>query len=447
MNENIIPISLTNRTMGFKKTFGLWISANVVITTVLTGMLFASQITLLECVIAVLMGSLIGAIPLALTAKMGTRTGLSTMVISRGAFGQRGAVIPAIINAFMLIAWSWIQAYLAGISLNHTINYLFGYDNVNLFVILTELIVIVITIKGHKLIENIERHVANIMLIMSFIIFSVIFTQFNIQEIIAQTVIENPDISFIVAFDIVIATAFSWMSSVCDYNRHCHDEKSSMTGTYLGYTLATVIAMLLGYIVAIFSALNGGEATYDPTVLLSNAGFGMFGFVAAIVVFLSVVSTNIMGLYSATYSLMSIRSQLNYKAVTITLGIFVIIGSLFKEALMASFFDFILLVSTLFIPIFAIILTDFFVIKKGNYDNEEICTNESKTYNYCNGFNLLAIGSYILSAIFSYYFTYISSLPIGSSIPTMIFATTSYYILMKLFSDKNKSIGVLNDEL
>ncbi|MFT7457004.1 MAG: NCS1 family nucleobase:cation symporter-1 [Marinobacter maritimus] len=118
MTENIMPISQADRTMDFKKTFGLWIAANVVITTVLTGMLFASQITLMECLSAVLIGSLIGSIPLALTAKMGTRTGLSTMVVSRGAFGQRGAMIPAVINAFVLVAWSWIQAYLAGCSLN-----------------------------------------------------------------------------------------------------------------------------------------------------------------------------------------------------------------------------------------------------------------------------------------------------------------------------------------
>lgn len=441
MTENIMPIGQSDRTMGFKKTFGLWIAANVVITTVLTGMLFAAQITLMECLTAVLIGSLIGSIPLALTAKMGTRTGLSTMVVSRGAFGQRGAILPAVINAFVLIAWSWIQAYLAGVSLNHAVHYLFGYDNINLFVVLTELIVITIAIRGHKLIENLEKHIANLMLVMSFVIFAVIFSKFDIHSIISQSVSENPDISFIVAFDIVVATAFSWMSSVCDYNRHCKTESASMKGTYLGYTLATLVAMMLGYVVAIFSTLNGGEMTYDPTVLLSNSGFGWFGFIAAIIVFLSVVSTNIMALYSATYSILAVKSDLNYKYIILALGIVITAGALLKESLMTSFFDFILLISTLFIPLFAIMLTDFFVIKKGNYDAHEICNNDTKQYNYYHGFNLVAIASYLISASFAYYFTYISPLAVGSSIPTLTFSIATYYLLTMLFSSKAQKVA------
>ncbi|MFP3339938.1 purine-cytosine transporter, partial [Micrococcus sp. SIMBA_131] len=64
-----------------------------------------------------------------------------------------------------------------------------------------------------------------------------------------------------------------------------------MLGTYLGYIVASLIAMGLGAVVSGFSILNNMEQPYDPTVLLSAYGFG---FIASIVVFFSVLSTNVM---------------------------------------------------------------------------------------------------------------------------------------------------------
>jgi purine-cytosine permease-like protein len=117
--DNISPS--THRTMGFGSTFAMWLAANVVITSVLTGMLFIPDLTFYEALTAILVGSLIGAVPLALTGRIGTRTGLSTMVMARAAFGQKGAILPALVNTFVLIGWSWIQAYLAGVSLNYAV--------------------------------------------------------------------------------------------------------------------------------------------------------------------------------------------------------------------------------------------------------------------------------------------------------------------------------------
>ncbi len=434
--ERLSPIALGDRTMGFKETFGLWVAANVVITTVLTGMLFADQITLYQTLFAVVVGSLIGTIPLALTAKMGFRTGLPTMAIARGAFGHRGAALPAIVNGLVLIAWSWIQAYLAGVSLNYAVNFLFGYDNVNLFVLLTEAVVIYITIKGHKMIETLERNIANAMLLLSFIIFAVMFQKYDIHEVVTMQLAENPAITTIVAFDIVIATAFSWMSTVCDYNRHCKTDKASVFGTYAGYIVATFVAMMLGFTVGATSILSGQEVTYDPAILLANSGYGIYGFIASIVVFLSVVSTNVMALYSATYSFMAARPSLDFKKLVLALGIAAMAGALAKEALMTSFFDFVLLIATLFIPIFGIMLSDYFVINKGKYDAEEICSGAQKRYFYTGGINPLAYLTYILSAVFCYYFTYVSFLPIGSAIPTFFFSALLYIGLMKAFSTK-----------
>ncbi|WP_226581027.1 purine-cytosine permease family protein [Halobacillus litoralis] len=433
-NDNVRPTPKNARTMTFFKTFTLWLAANVVITSVLTGMLFIPSISYTTAMWAILLGSLIGAIPLVLTGLIGTRTGLPTMVMSRAAFGQRGAVLPAVANTIVLIGWSWIQAYMAGLSLNYAIEYMTGYSNINLFVLLTELIVVAITIYGHRGVEQLEKWVSIAMLILSFVVFFKLFTTYEVGSLLSIPMSENPEVTAIIAFDIVVATAFSWMSSVCDFNRNCTSEKKGMLGTYIGYILASLIAMGLGATVSGFSILSGMEQTYDPTVLLSQYGFGL---VAAIVVFFSVLSTNVMALYSATMSFMTVIPKVGFWKPALVMGILCTLGALLKETLMANFYNFVLLIATMFIPVFSIILVDYFLLKKAEYDAEEIYSNAKGTYMYSKGINIAAFSAYILGAVFAYYFTYITPLVTGATILTFLFSGGLYWVLMKLMYQKS----------
>lgn len=86
-------------------------------------MLFVPDMTFLKALFIIVLGSLVGAIPLVLMGNIGTRTGLPTMVLMRPAFGQRGAMLPAAVNLITLIGWAWIQAYMAGLSLNHAVTF------------------------------------------------------------------------------------------------------------------------------------------------------------------------------------------------------------------------------------------------------------------------------------------------------------------------------------
>lgn len=425
--DTISPTPKSERSMTLFSTFTLWLAANVVITSIMTGMMFVPDLSIQDALLAIFIGSAIGAVPLILTGLIGTRTGLPTMVVSRAAFGQKGAILPAIVNTLVLIGWSWIQAYMAGLSLNYAVEYATGYSNINMFVIVTEVLVVAITIYGHRGVESIEKWVSVAMLALSALVFYKLFTVYEVSSLIEMEISENPAISFVIAFDIVVATAFSWMSSVCDFNRHCRSGKSSMWGTYLGYLLASLIAMGLGAVVSGFSVVNNMEQTYDPTVLLAAHGFG---FVAAIVVFLSVLSTNVMALYSATMSLMNVFPKTNFWKPIIALGIICTLGTLLKESLMTNFFDFVLLVGTLFIPVFAIILVDYFVVKKSRYDAEDIAFDRRGLYRYQGGINVVAYIAYLIGALFAYYFTYIHPLSIGATILTFVLSGILYYGMM-----------------
>ncbi|MFC5711220.1 purine-cytosine permease family protein [Thalassorhabdus alkalitolerans] len=436
-SDDIRPLKKAEQRVPFWGILAIWVAANFVITTILTGMLFIPNISFGQAVMVSIVGSAIGAIPLALMGRIGTRTGLPTMVITRGAFGQKGAILPAVANTIVLVGWCWIQAYMAGLSLDYAVSTITGYSNINLFTILTQLLVIFIVIYGLRGIETTQKFISLAMLTLAFVVFFQLFNLYNVNDLIQMQISQNPEITAIIAFDIVVATAFSWMSSVSDYNRGARSEKGAMAATYGGYVIASTLALGLGAAVGGFSILQGMEQTYDPTVLLAQHGFGL---IAAIVVFFSVLSTNAMALYSANMSLLNIIPKVDFWKAALGLGIITVLGALLKEALMANFFDFILLIATLYIPIFAIVLTDYYILKKGRYDAEEIVENEKGSYMYKNGINIYSYVAYILGAGFALYFTYISPLAIGSTILTFLVSGLLYWGLMRgKYTVKNRT--------
>jgi NCS1 family nucleobase:cation symporter-1 len=89
-HDTVEPGADTERTMGFGNTIMVWLAANMVVTTLLTGTLFVPGILYLQAILIILLGTLLGVGVLALVGCIGTRTGLPTMVLTRGSFGVRG---------------------------------------------------------------------------------------------------------------------------------------------------------------------------------------------------------------------------------------------------------------------------------------------------------------------------------------------------------------------
>ena len=95
--------------------------------------------------------------------------------------------------------------------------------------------------------------------------------------------------------------------------------------------------------------------------------------------------------------------------------------------------DYVLLIGFLFIPMFSMLLVDFFILNKGKYDAEDIAFNTKGHYNFNNGFNWFAIFCYALCAYGSYHFTYISPLPITTTVASFFASGAIYYVGMKIF--------------
>ncbi len=427
--SDVLPISRDKRTLGGVSNFAIWFSCNMVTTTMLTGMMFVPGLSFGDTMIAVIIGCVVGIIPLILIGIIGNHTGLTTMVSARITFGQKGAYLPSMINILIYIGWSWSQAALGGAALNYIIKSLFGIDILTVCVIFTEALVVFIALYAIKGISVYEKIAMILIIIIMGAVAIKAFSTIGMTSLLAVADDPTQGITIMSAFDIVVATALSWTPMAADYNRECKTVRGTVLGTGLGYSIGTIISMGSGALMITMILASNLNLSYEPSEVFGEIGFGIAG---AIVMFMSIIAANVMIVYSGTMSLLNIFPKLPYKKTAIVFGLVCIVGAVFS-GILDVFLSFVNLIGVLFMPIFAIMIVDYFVIKKQKVDVDAVVYGETHdTYQYTGGVNWIAVIVFLISAAFAYVFSTIYPLVTGATIPTFFLACILYLILMKI---------------
>lgn len=424
------------KTMTLGRTAMLWLAANMVVTTLLTGTLFVPGIAYGSALGAIVLGTLVGGSVLILVGMIGTRTGLPTMVLTRGAFGRRGGYLPATFNLVVLMGWSWVQALLAGITLNYVVERATGFSSPVLFAVLAQTIVVLLALFGHAGIQRVEPYLAVVLVLVALYVLGTAFAQFGIAEYLA--IPEQPDlgITTIVAFDIVVATAISWTVLSADFNRHAVSDRAGAIGTALGYTASTCLAMILGATALGYVFLSGGDpVAFDPTVIVER-----FGSPLALVIFVSVMATNTLVVYGMVMSFMNLRPRTDFLKAALVIGAISIAGATW-QGLLDRFIGFLFVISGLFVPVFAILLVDYWVLRRGRYLFQDLVRSSGGAYWYTGGVNPVAVGTFAVGAGLAYYWTQVSPLPFGATIPVFVVSFVLYLAGSMLTGRTRSSAG------
>ena len=416
----------------------IWLAANLVVTTLLTGTLFTPAVSFGTASAMIVVGTLIGVLVLVLVGNMGTRTGLPTMALTRGSFGIRGSVLPAAANLIVLMGWSWVQAMLAGVTVNYLVHEATGFSNPMLFSALCQAIVVVLAIFGHTGISRIEPWLALAILIVMGFVFAAAFGAFSPAEFAAIPVDSELGGTPFITLDMVIATAISWTVLAADMNRHAKSSTAGIVGSGIGYTLSTSIAMFLGLVAFSAVLLSGNEAVpFDPTTIVSQ-----FGWPLGIAIFLSVMATNTMVVFGMVTSVVHAQAKwhLKFLPTALVLGVISVIGSTFL-GLLNQFTDFLFIISAFFVPVFAIMIADYYILKRRGYSRQILHERPESRYWYSGGVNWVAVIVWVIGAVLSYVLAYVMPSPIGANIPAFAVSFLLYLGLMVVIG-RNGALGL-----
>ena len=412
----------------------IWLAANLVVTTLLTGTLFVPGVEYGLVVVLIILGTLIGAAVLVTIGNIGTRTGLPTMALTRGPFGIRGSLLAVAANVLILMGWSWVQAMLAGIALDFLVMSVTGFSSPVLFAVLCQTLVVLLAIFGHTGIAKVEPWLAVLILGIIAYIFVVAFTAHAPAEF--ASIPADPALGYtpILVLDVVIATAISWTVLAADFNRFARSSRAGMIGSGVGYTLSTVIAMVVGATALGFVVLSGGEAIpFDPITIVTP-----FGAPLALVIFLSVMATNTMVVYGMVTTVVNAvpgTKKLRFLPTALVLGVISIVGSTFF-GLLNQFTTFLVTIGALFAPIFAIMIADYYIVKRSTY-TADILRGRDGRYWYQGGVNWVAVVAWIVGAVAAYGFTYLWPTPVGATIPAFLLT----FVIYTLVSLRERSSG------
>lgn len=282
--------------------FTMWLSANLVLSTIALGALAIPIFGLgfWDSVIAIIIFNAFGVLPVAFFSTLGPKLGLRQMTISRFSFGWVGAMIMALFNVAACIGWSTVNVIIGG----QLVNALSGgavpaWVGVLIIAVLTTLV----SIYGYRYVHSYERIAWIPMAIIFAIIFFVAAPNFHVVPSAATTTLAETA-AFITFGGTVYGFATGWSSYAADYNVNQPEETPASRVfwlTFLGVFIPCVVLEILGLALTTVPALKGllGGG------LLAGAvkPLGILGTIILVLLALSVIANNIPNDYSLGLSM------------------------------------------------------------------------------------------------------------------------------------------------
>jgi purine-cytosine permease-like protein len=176
----------------------------------------------------------------------------------------------------------------------------------------------------------------------------------------------------------------------------------------------------------------------DPSGIVMNLMVKLgWAIPALIIVLFSTFTTTFLDIYSTAISGLTIAPKLGEKK-GILLGGILGTGTALLFPSLLNYEHFLLFIGAMFCPLFGIVLTDYFLLRKGSIEVEDLYKREG-AYKFWKGLNPLAILAWAVG--FGVYLGFSPMLmekvlgikaafpwPIGSSLPSMILSGLLYFI-------------------
>ena len=318
----------------------LWFGAGISIAEILTGMLLA-PLGLAKGLLAILIGHVIGGAVMFGAGLIGGRTGKSAMETVAISFGHQGARLFAGLNVIQLIGWTAAMIACAAAAANT----LSGMGSSVWSVIIGAFIALWIVL-GLKNLGKVNVVVIAALLLLTLVLSGVIFMGDHVPQAVG-------DMTLGAAIELTVAMPLSWLPVISDYTRIAEKPFKATAASCLAYFAASSWMFIIGMGAALYTGQD------DIAQILLQAGMGLVGI---LIVLLSTVTTTFLDAFSAGVSGKTLISGLSEKALALIacaggIGLAVMMDS-------SSFEEFLYFIGSVFAPMTAILLSDYFILKQ-----------------------------------------------------------------------------------
>jgi nucleobase:cation symporter-1, NCS1 family len=347
--------------------FAFWWGANVNVFNVVLGAVTVSiGLSFWWALIAIGLGTLIGALLIALHATQGPRLGVPQSIQSRGQFGFYGAafMFPAVLllNVGFIAAELVIQAQaMTGVT---------AALSIPAWIVILAVPSVVTGIFGYRWIHRVMQATA-VVVGISLVIMLIQGLRYGSLPA-SETTLASPAAGlFLAGVALLVIDMLSFGPFVSDYTRYLPvrtNGRRLFWAIYAGNVLATFFSCATGaYLAALLPSLG-------PVAAVGKIS----GTWALIVMALSLVNANTFNAYTGSFQVLAFGSmwrRFRAESVTVRLIPFacvmaagVVIACLGYRQFVTNLTNFLDVLLVLFIPWSAVNLADYFIIRRGAYD-------------------------------------------------------------------------------
>lgn len=351
VNQALSTTAPHERVFALRDHAALWFSLGVGLLVMQVGAYLLPALSTQQAVLAIALGSLLGAGLLGWMAKIACETGLSSAALMTHVYGRQFAKLPILLNLVQLIGWGTFELVVmrdATVAIARQA----GSMAADFWPVVTTLVwggVIALLISGSmlQLVRKLIARIALPLVIASLLWLSWHFVGLALEQG-WQSLWQRPGtggMGWLPAMDLVIAMPISWLPLVADYARHGRDGGSALRGTWLGYALANMWCYGLGVLVAL---------TLPSEDLVTALLLAQGGLIALSLILLDEVDNAYGDTYSGAMAAHSVHPRWSLRRWGLLLTLLCVLLALGLP--MHSIEPFLLMLSSVFVPLFGVIL-------------------------------------------------------------------------------------------
>ncbi len=374
--------------------FFLWFGAAVSLSEILTGT-FLAPLGLAVGLTVILFGHLIGTSLLVLGGMIGTREKETAIGSTQAAFGNYGKGVFALLNVIQLLGWTAVMLKTGGEQLASASPQTSFFHQATWGVLVMGGITILWMAIRNKTMHRLNSIAVVLLFFLTILLFIELLSHGSF------TTARTSGLSIGAGLEMVIVMPISWLPVIADYNRQGRSTKGVAIHSWLGYGIGSAWMYAIGLLLAL-------------SHITLNGFLGRAVLVGFLIITLSTVTTTFLDAKSASLSLLLIFPKWHERGVTLLIGL---IGlGLALVVPMSHYETFLYLVGSLFSPLYAVVLTHYYVLKMG------------KSVNVGFGDYVPSFVIWILGVVLYNVFIKINFI-LGGTLPSMLITAFLYWLI------------------
>ncbi|WP_454254438.1 putative hydroxymethylpyrimidine transporter CytX [Pseudomonas sp. Marseille-Q8238] len=354
-----VAIATAQRVFGARDMFSLWFSLGVGLMVLQLGSLLAPGLGLAGGIGAIVLGTAVGVLLLGAVAVIGTDTGLSSMSALKLSLGGQGAVLPALLNLLQLVGWGAFEIIVMRDAASLLAGKVFTEGSALtspwLWTLFFGGLATVLAVTGPLTFVRRVLRKWGIWLLLgacSWLTWNLL-DKADLGALWARA--GDGTLPFALGFDIAIAMPLSWLPLIADYSRFGKAAGRVFAGTAVGFFCGNVWLMSLGVAYTLAFAPSGEM----NALLLALAGAGLG--IPLLLILLDESENAFADIHSAA---VSSGTLVALKVEHLALGIGALCTLIALFAPLAEYQNFLLLIGSVFAPLFGVVLVDHFILRR-----------------------------------------------------------------------------------